>query len=146
MNAVGYTVLGQTSASGYQALSHTSQAGYQAIENTAVEGFRSIETISEGFETGLIVLANQPPTYQLGDGSMIVTGNDNTSQTGSGQIDQSAVGGDRDVVRSVNCTSTASSSASGSSSGAASGTTGPFAQGGALGFYPQAPATNDCNG
>lgn len=84
-------------------------------------------------------VGQMPPTYQLGDGSMIVTGDGNTSQTGPGVIDQSTVGRDRDVSRECASTTLADASLTGSTSG----TTG--ATGAPLGFSVY-PAQFECGG
>lgn len=152
VSQAGYSALTSTAGAGYQALSTTAVAGYQANAATSAAGFQAIQTLgSDAFDasaqaTGAwaATIAALPPTYQQGDGSMIVVGDGNTSQTGTGAIDQSQVGRDRDVTRT--CTATSTASASGQSGATATGTTGPFASGGALGFYPQAPASIECGG
>lgn len=143
MNAAGYNALQGTATAGYSTLGQTTVAGYDALEGTATAGYGMGSSIANGgFDAIASIVASQPPTYQLGDGSMIITGDGNTSQTGDGAIDQSQVGRDRDVNRE--CIATASSTATGTSSGTAAGTTGPFATGGAIAQYPQVLPSNEC--
>lgn len=145
----GFSALQQATSTGYAALSSVAGSGFGAIESVAIAGQQSqADTSAAGFGAlaqisiassqagadALAAFAAQPPTYQLGAGAVL--------QTGAGQIEQ--VG--RDNRSSRECNATSNATASGSSAGTASGTTGPFAQGGSLGFYPQSVPSLECGG
>ncbi len=154
----GYNALTSTAGAGYSALSSTAAAGYVANAATATAGFsalqaqgtEAIQAAAQATGAWAATVASLPPSYQLGDGSMIVTGDGNTSQTGAGLIDQSSTGRDRDVSRE--CTMSLIATVTGSAEGSATGGSGTTGPGGGyvapIGFaaYPSPTGTNDCGG